>query len=386
MFKEGFVKQIWQLYIVELLAGFYFPRAIVLLFLMGRGLSFADIGLTVSLIYGFNLLFEYPTGVFADRFGRKNSLMIAFVLYACASVLYGASYTLTGMLIASAIQGVAWAFQSGAREALVYDSLKKYKLEKLNKQVLGVMDALGFVGVIITTFIGQQLFQIFDGLPYLLNGGAYLTAAGVLYTVQEVRIKKSLTLTKHMWMGIRLLWQKSFLRFLIIFGSALFFFENAWYSTNQVLLVRHGLPQVWLSWFYVIAAVLGIGAGFLLPKLMNKIGNTASLVSIIVLQVLALWGVSRASPWLMMFLSYGMFLGHMWWGYVEADTMHKFIPSRIRATVLSGKQLLISLIFLFNPWVMAYTVELYNQQVFAVGAGVVVGVGVIGLWFWKHLE
>ncbi|MDO8628341.1 MAG: MFS transporter, partial [Nanoarchaeota archaeon] len=337
MFKEGFVKQLWQLYLVEFFAGFYFPRAIVLLFLVGRGLSLAEIGLTVSVIYGFNLLFEYPTGIFADRFGRKKSLMIALCLYAVASLVYGSSFSLVGMLVASAVQGIAWAFQSGAREALVYDSLKQFKLHHLNKDVVGVMDAIGLVGTMVTTLFGPWLFGVSDGLPYLLNGVAYLIAGVFLFSFVEVKIVHHESLKKHVFAGVKWLWNKRLLRFLVVMGIGLFWFENAWYSVNQIILVNNGLPVSFLSWFYIIAGVLGIIAGFVLPKLVGKWKKSVSLGWVIGLQVIALVGISLLNPWLMLFLSYGMFLGHMWWNYVEADVIHKVIPSRIRATVLSGK-------------------------------------------------
>ncbi|MDO8555588.1 MAG: hypothetical protein Q7R96_00250, partial [Nanoarchaeota archaeon] len=44
-----------------------------------------------------------------------------------------------------------------------------------------------------------------------------------------------------------------------------------------------------------------------------------------------------------------------------------------------------SLIFLLNPWVMAYLVQLYGQVVFLVGAMITFIVGLIGLYISKKL-
>lgn len=69
------------------------------------------------------IIAEIPTGLFADRFGRKLSTMIGFALYTLSAWLFFSCPTLSGFIFAEIIFGLAETFISGAFEALMVDSL-----------------------------------------------------------------------------------------------------------------------------------------------------------------------------------------------------------------------------------------------------------------------
>src|ERR1700688_4554856 len=70
------------------------------------------------------VVLEVPTGAFADRFGRRASLLSAN-LYLSAAVAYYATHRgWRHSLVAEFLWACAAAFASGADEALAYDSLK----------------------------------------------------------------------------------------------------------------------------------------------------------------------------------------------------------------------------------------------------------------------
>lgn len=69
------------------------------------------------------LLSEVPTGVVADRFSRKWSVVISYVIMAVAIVLSAATLNYGVMLGAQALFGIGWTFRSGADVAWLTDEM-----------------------------------------------------------------------------------------------------------------------------------------------------------------------------------------------------------------------------------------------------------------------
>ncbi len=160
------VRFLWPVYLMNFFfsANFHFP--IWILFFQARGLNLAEIGFVLSGVYLASFLFEYPTGIFADKYGRKLSLLISIMLCIISLIVEVNSYSVLQFYIASFLIGCGWAFNSGSWQALVYDSLKSKKLEKLNSKVLGIIDVFFSVGAFAAAFIGAFLYSFNKTLPY----------------------------------------------------------------------------------------------------------------------------------------------------------------------------------------------------------------------------
>ncbi|WP_277585787.1 MFS transporter [Psychrobacillus antarcticus] len=75
------------------------------------------------------LLFEMPTGLYADHYGRKRSLALGTVIIGLAHVLEGSTPEFWAIAFASAMWGVGWTFISGAEQAWIADELDGENLE-----------------------------------------------------------------------------------------------------------------------------------------------------------------------------------------------------------------------------------------------------------------
>jgi len=92
--------------------------------LYARGFSMAEIGMAEGVFHLASLLFEVPSGVISDVFGRKRSMVFSQISSIAASLLMVFSRSFAGVCLALAFSAFAYNFASGAREALAYDSLK----------------------------------------------------------------------------------------------------------------------------------------------------------------------------------------------------------------------------------------------------------------------
>jgi len=92
--------------------------------LAGTGLTYAEISALVAASYAATLLFEIPTGVFADVHGRKLSVLLGVGANAATSIgifLWFDNFPL--LLVMFVLQGIGTTFMSGAFGAWLTDSL-----------------------------------------------------------------------------------------------------------------------------------------------------------------------------------------------------------------------------------------------------------------------
>ena len=106
---------------------------------------------------------EIPTGLIADKIGRKFSIIISLSLQLIGEILFLFAQNYLFFIIISIIAGIGFAFQSGCSQALVYDSLKEQKRENEMKKAIGSIGAFfqtGHVlGALASSFIVSQITQ-----------------------------------------------------------------------------------------------------------------------------------------------------------------------------------------------------------------------------------
>ena len=117
-------KQIRALYTVSALGSFRIAGASWVALLAARGFSLAEIGIAEGVFHGASLLFEIPSGVISDVFGRKTSMLLSQCMFLLSALLMAFSEGLTGVCVSLTACAFGYNFASGTREALAYDSLK----------------------------------------------------------------------------------------------------------------------------------------------------------------------------------------------------------------------------------------------------------------------
>lgn len=118
-------------------------------------------------------LFEIPTGIVADTFGRKRSVIIAFTITGSAFMIEGALPFLPTVLLAAFLWGVGFTFYSGANDAWIADEVG---LERANQAYLRGTQ-ISLMLALLGTAIAVPLGSIQLNLPILVSGGAQLLLA-----------------------------------------------------------------------------------------------------------------------------------------------------------------------------------------------------------------
>lgn len=122
-------KQISRLYLSSVLGNLSLTGAWVAI-LAARGYSLVEIGLAETVFHITSLIFEIPSGVLADVFGRKTMLIVSNIMKMIANIIMIASCNLFMVCASIAFHAMSYNFASGSGDALAYDSLKTAAQEK----------------------------------------------------------------------------------------------------------------------------------------------------------------------------------------------------------------------------------------------------------------
>jgi MFS family permease len=124
------------------------------LVLQGRGLSLLQISSIESLVITTLFVAEVPTGVIADRIGRKWSVFMSVLLMMMGEFIFLFSRSYPSLLVIALFTGTGFAFASGATESLVYDSLPPENREEAMKRVMGRVSSVGQIAFFIAPIVG----------------------------------------------------------------------------------------------------------------------------------------------------------------------------------------------------------------------------------------
>lgn len=118
------------------------------------------------------LLCEIPTGLVADLFGRKKSIIIGTIIIGCAHLLEGSIPSFTAIAIAAALWGMGWTFISGAETAWIADEITPEQLDHTLLNGAKFSSIGSFIGILTSVAIGSlftvQIAILFAGAVLLL--------------------------------------------------------------------------------------------------------------------------------------------------------------------------------------------------------------------------
>lgn len=161
MFKK--FDNISKISLISFFSSLYFYLPILTIYYQQKSLNFIQINSLWGIITGTIFLAEIPTGLIADKIGRKFSIIISLFLQLIGEILFLFAQNYLFFIIISIIAGIGFAFQSGCSQALVYDSLKEQKREKEMKKAIGSIGSFfqaGHVlGALASSFIISQITQ-----------------------------------------------------------------------------------------------------------------------------------------------------------------------------------------------------------------------------------
>jgi MFS family permease len=160
------------------------------LFLLDGGLSNVE-AFAANAIYTLGLvLFEIPTGMVADTWGRRTSYLLGAAIQLVGNLLYFWMWHTKGPFIgwaaASLILGFGYTFFSGALEAWLVDALKDAGYDGDLDPIFARNQIVTGVAMLVGTVAGGYLAQLTAlGIPYLARAGLQAVSFVVAFAVMK---------------------------------------------------------------------------------------------------------------------------------------------------------------------------------------------------------
>jgi MFS family permease len=329
------------------------------LFLLDAGLSITAAFAANAFFTVGQVLFEVPTGVIADTWGRRTSYLLGTVTLFVSTMLYVWLWQIHGPFwawaIASIMLGLGFTFFSGATEAWLVDALHFTQFKGTLESVFAKGQIVGGIAMLGGTVGGGIIAQFTNlGVPYVVRSvvlGLTFFAAFVFMKDLGFKPRKSASVRKE----IRQILSASLdhglrnppVRWIMLaapFGAGVGYY--GFYAMQPYLLELYGKGGSYSIAGLAAAIVAGaqIAGGFGAPYVRNlfrrrsgillatTVSSSLALVTIglvtnfwFVLAMLVLWGIM-----------YSLSLP------VRQAYLNDLIPSAQRATVLSSDNLLSS--------------------------------------------
>jgi MFS family permease len=140
---------------MNLFLEFYFISPVVVFFYQQRGLDYFQILSLESILVLFIFLFEVPTGIFADRYGKRTAIILGVALRFIQLVIFLFAKNFFLFAFSFALYGISITLFSGTLEALIYDYLKQKNDVNLMKEAMGNYGFFGFIPAVIAPVVGS---------------------------------------------------------------------------------------------------------------------------------------------------------------------------------------------------------------------------------------
>ncbi len=123
-------------------------------------------------------LFEVPTGVVADMYSRRLSVIIGYVMIGVGFLVEGLLPFFATILLAQVIWGIGYTFTSGATEAWLSDEIGEANAGRAFMRAAQVVQLTTLVGIAASVVLGNDRVN----LPIIVGGGGFI-ALGIFLTL-----------------------------------------------------------------------------------------------------------------------------------------------------------------------------------------------------------
>jgi MFS family permease len=358
-FKKDELKLLWPFYFDAIIVTMLFLYPIFyLLYMKEIGLSLTQIGFLGSSYALASILFEIPTGAIADIFGRKFSTILGQFLTGLIMIsimFFQSFYWILGLFF---LRGFAWTLTSGADEAWIVDLLKHKKKNNLIHEYYSKRHSFISFGMVAAGIVGAVLVKYFGlWIIWPVTGGSMILTSIVFLFGEENFVRKKQHVKKHINElinhtkdSIKYSARHEVISLLLMIGMITMIItvltsEITWYPYLQGL----GFQDHWFGYLVSASFVFGIFIPYFTKSLSKKLGGYKKyLILMLIIQAIILFAVGFTNILLIAVMMYLLFMTtYDFYGPVKSTFFQKFVPSKMRATIGSSRNMLNSLVVIF---------------------------------------
>lgn len=334
-------------YIFTLLQNIDLTRGIWMIYLASKGMGLIQLGFLETIFHITSFLMEVPTGAIADIFGRKISRILGRALSLVSVVILFAANDFLWFAISFVFTALSFNLESGAGDALIYDSLKeigeedKYMKISGNKEVF--FQVAGIVSFLVGGYLAVKSYSIAFAITIIIGAICLLQS----FSFKEPSLgrkreahKKENVFVNQLKDSIGLVKSKPRIVSLIVFTEVILTFCTCIFYYLQNYLKGDGYNEAAIG---IIYASTYIAAALVAPQVhrIEKVIKEQGLLLLMpFVTVSCLWGIAISAYHFIFFIVLTITEEIVY--VAMSDYINKMIPSENRATILSFSSMVFS--------------------------------------------
>ncbi|RED56032.1 MFS transporter [Cohnella lupini] len=272
----GITSNVWKLFVIRFFSSLIPAYVIERLYWEERGMTiqmvvYAEIIFAITIV-----VLEVPTGIMADKWGRKPMLTVSAIMGCCEFLILIYATEFWHFAIVVWLAAIGNSASSGAEDALLYESLSSRGKESSFEKVLGRLNALDIVSIMIAALCGSLLASRygFEFNYWISLASASIALFLTLTLVEPVSDRgldngRPIPILAYVSASLRFFRNHPGIRIVVlsgmVAGAAINFIDEFW----QTYLDRLGIPVIYFGMFSATIFLLRLPGNLLVSFLLG---------------------------------------------------------------------------------------------------------------------
>src|SRR6266699_336188 len=168
-------RELWSIHnirwlvIIHFLTNIIFFSTVIVRFESSRGLNFTQMFMLESIISVAALVFDIPTGIWADQFGYRRVLLLGYGLCALSVAIFAFTCYLMRSEGTSIIFSTSKTCIAGSKGAVLYESIPTEKAISLGTSAFALLNAASSAGFLFGLSVGSFMGASVPALPVIAS-------------------------------------------------------------------------------------------------------------------------------------------------------------------------------------------------------------------------
>jgi MFS family permease len=344
---------IWKLYAIRFFYNLIPAYVIERLFWEQRGMTIQMVVYTEIIFAITVVLLEVPTGIIADKWGRKKMIVLSTLLECFMFLILVFATEFWHFAAAIFLAGIARSASSGSENAMLYDSLLQNGQEQAFEKYLGRLNVCDFTAAIIAALCGSLLASRYGfELNYWISFVSMLVSVCVSLMLVETAVKsksdESTEIKEHIKASVRFFRKHPGVYLVVlsgmVTGAALSFIDEFW----QLYLNRLEIPVLYSGLFSAAIMIVRLPGNIIAYVIKSRFRYRTILSGVTAIFAVGFIYISVIKDYTSLV---AIFLICLLSGIIEPITtgyLHHRINSSMRATIDSFQSLGLNVVLIIT--------------------------------------
>jgi MFS family permease len=340
---------IYKNYLFTLLRNLDLTQGIWMIYLAAKGMSLMELGLLESIFHITSFLMEVPTGMVADIYSRRTSRIIGRLFSVISVTILLTANNFYLFALSFIFSALSYNLESGAGDALVYDSLKELNRENDYMMIQGRQEVFFQVGQLTAYLVGGYLATKSYNMVFTLTiiFGLISLIQSFSFTEPDIKIVRNKenniisSIKSQFIQSYNVIKNNNMLSFLILFCQLLLTFTTSMFFYLQNYLKNNNYSEFKIGIIFAVASLLSAGMATQVYKIERLIKEKGILILMPILSISCIWGIALTDYHYLFFIVMTIIESIIF--VAVSDYINKQVPSQNRATILSVASMVFSL-------------------------------------------